>query len=329
VEPSDAVALGPALAAANAVADRITFTQGLSSGMRLSRRADVLVEDLRGVSPLHGGRLGALLDARARLLEPGARLIPRRDRLMVAPAPAPPSLAVEGVANGTHEAHEAIDLTAVRERLRHAFRRVRTDQLQPLSPPAEWATLDYATFTSEHLAGAATCTLTSHGRVDGLAAWFEADLAPGIGFSTGPSPERTVYDMGWFPLATSLDAAAGDTLDVRLRATFDGSEYVWGWDTEWRPHDGRAAPVRQRQSNLLQRALSPERLARRAAAHVPRLGEGAALLRDALALADGSRSLGAIAALVRERAPTQFATNALALRWLTARLTPLEEDDAT
>ena len=73
IEPNDAVSLGRPLAEAHGCAERITFIQDYAERVTLPRRADVLVEDMRGTSSLNGSRLAVLLDAEARLLAPGAR----------------------------------------------------------------------------------------------------------------------------------------------------------------------------------------------------------------------------------------------------------------
>ena len=56
VEPNDVITLGPAVAAANGCADRITFLRTSSERVTLPERADVLVEDMRGVLPVMGMR---------------------------------------------------------------------------------------------------------------------------------------------------------------------------------------------------------------------------------------------------------------------------------
>ena len=61
------------IAAANGFADRIDFFQELSTEVELPERADVIVSDLRGVLPAYQHHIGAIADARERLLAPGGR----------------------------------------------------------------------------------------------------------------------------------------------------------------------------------------------------------------------------------------------------------------
>lgn len=318
VEPHDAVGLGPEMARRNGVGDRITFIQALSSQVELPARAQVLVEDLRGTSPLLQGRIAALVDARERLLEPDARVIPLRDRLMAAPTDLPDPSEDEPA-----ERH-GIDISAASERSRLGVRRVAATGVATLAAPACWSELDYARITSPDADGTVRFTFDRPARVAGIATWFDAELAPGIGFSSGPSDERSVYDCGWLPLERSIEVAPGEALEVRVRTKHDGADYVWAWDTTHIGPGGEARSPRQRQSNLASLLLSTARRARRSAAHAPAPPRDAGTIARLIALADGHRSLGEISTSLVTSAPGRFPDEQAALRWagdLLARLT--------
>lgn len=61
---------------ANGVADRVTLLRGRSTQVTLPERADVLVTELIGNDPLDELLLEVVSDAKARLLKPGAQLVP-------------------------------------------------------------------------------------------------------------------------------------------------------------------------------------------------------------------------------------------------------------
>ena len=84
IEPNEAIYLAQELAEANGYSDRIEFFQDLSTRVTLPERADVIVSDLRGVLPLFGEHIPAIVDARERHLAPGGSLIPKQDTLWVA-----------------------------------------------------------------------------------------------------------------------------------------------------------------------------------------------------------------------------------------------------
>jgi protein arginine N-methyltransferase 1 len=259
--------------------------------------------------------VAALVDARERLLAPGARVIPQRDRLMAAPTGPPTGRPLDG-APGEPDSLHGIDIAPVSERVRLGVHRVPATALAPLAPPASWCELDYRTITSPDAEGSMHFTFAHDARVTGIASWFDAELVPGVGFSSGPSNERSVYDCGWLPLERPLDVRKGDVLDVRLRAKHDGADYVWAWDTTLRPNDRAAPEVRLRQSNLLSLLLSASRRAHRAASFAPAPLRDARAMADSITLADGRRTLGEIGRELMVREPGRFRDESAAVRWI-------------
>ena len=112
IEVNDAIGLGPALARANGVADRVTFFHGDSRQVELPERANLLVEAVRGTLPLHAERIRLLCDARERLLTADARLVACRDHIWAAPTRHASSLqrSVETTGADTY----GVDLRALR-----------------------------------------------------------------------------------------------------------------------------------------------------------------------------------------------------------------------
>ena len=81
IEPDDAIHVARENAAANGLADRIEWIQDLSTNVRLPEKADVIVSDLRGVLPLFGKHIPAIVHARQNFLAESGRLIPEQDVL--------------------------------------------------------------------------------------------------------------------------------------------------------------------------------------------------------------------------------------------------------
>lgn len=326
IEVNPAVALGPAIAAANGCADRITFIHGYSTRVNLPERGDVLLEDLRGLLPLLWGRIPSLVDARARLLKPGARLITVRDALFAAPCQCPdrvtPSLALGG--DRTH----GVDRSPVIDRLRNDLHRARVEPGDLLASPAGWASIDYATVVDPDLEGRCAWTLSTDGHFDGFALWFNSELFGGNRISNQPGAVPTVYGQGFFPLSRSLAASAGDRVTLDFRARRMGEGYVYAWDTTHTPSAGGPATV-YRQSTLGSALpLSLDALLRRRAIHVPVAGASLALTREILALADGVRTIEDIGALIAATHAQRFSSVADAVNYCTALLAGLEDEDA-
>jgi len=76
IEATDIADVAERVFAANGVADRVTLIRGWSKQIELPERADVLVAELIGNDPFEEELLETTIDARERLLAPGARLVP-------------------------------------------------------------------------------------------------------------------------------------------------------------------------------------------------------------------------------------------------------------
>ena len=76
VEASDIAEVAERVFEVNGVQDRVTLLPGWSRQIELPEQADLLVAEVIGNEPLEEEILETTLDARRRLLKPGARLIP-------------------------------------------------------------------------------------------------------------------------------------------------------------------------------------------------------------------------------------------------------------
>lgn len=301
IEPADAIDTAAELARVNGVADRIEFIKELSLNVTLPEKVDVVVADLRGVLPPFRRTLATTADARARFLAPGGHLIPRRDTLFMAPIHAPEPWA----ANAGPETVLGFDYAAAR---RHSFSRwtrgiFRPEQL--LSAPRAWATIDYLVRTppDTDVCGTVECAVTRPGTAHGLAVWFEADLAEGVGFSTGPD-HATVYQTALFPWPEPVELAAGDGVRGTVEARMAGDDYLWSWSAVVE-RAGRA-PLSFRQTDFSAHVVPMRELRRRADTFVPRLDDDGEVDAFALGMMDGRASVGEIAWAVMERFPGRF-----------------------
>jgi protein arginine N-methyltransferase 1 len=305
VEPSDAVQAGREIARANGFGDRIVFLQELSTRVSLPERADVLVHDIRGVLPFHQRIVPSLVDARERLLTPDAAMVPRGDVVRAAPVEAPETYGrmVEGWES---ETCHGFDASPARRAVVNAWTRGSFAAEDLLAPAAEWARIDYRTVREPDARGRLEWTAARAGTAHGFAAWFDADLGDGIGYSTAPGGPALVYGTAFFPWERPVGVQAGDRIAVDLEARLAGDEYLWIWRS--RVERGGEVLADFRQSTFHAATLSPDRLRRRADSFVPRLGEEGRI--DALVLSrmDGSASLAEIARELRERFPARFAT---------------------
>jgi protein arginine N-methyltransferase 1 len=307
IEPDNALQVARNLAAANGYADRVEFIQELSTRVDLPERADVIISDLRGVLPLFGHHLPAVVDARQRLLAPGGVLIPQRDTLWAAVVQAPDRYG-RCLPPAGDDAY-GLDLGAVRPLLTNTWSKARVLTEQLLVEPQPWATLDYTTLEEPGVRGEVTWDVPRAGTGHGLAVWFDTVLATEVGFSSGPAAPEIIYTGTFFPWLEPVDLGAGDRVSVAFHANLVGQDYQWSWDTTildcGRPGQIKA---RFRQATLHGAPLELGRLRKRAAVHVPALGEDGRIDRLILGLMDGNTSLDAIAQEVRAHFPHRFAT---------------------
>jgi len=304
VEPSDVVQLGRECAAASGLADRIEFVHGVSQDLALPEPADVLVSDLRGVLPLHGGHVAAIADARRRLLRPGGAQISRRDDLYVAVVAAPATYD-EVVGPWADDAARGLVFGPVRERIVNRWRAATLAADEVVTPPARLASLDYAAIDDPGLEARARWTVDRDVVAHGLALWFDAELAEGVVLSNAPGRPRLVYGQAFFPWPRPTALSAGDTVDVDLGAAPVAGRYEWRWRTRIQPAEG-APSIDYAQSTLLGAVLAPETLRRRADGARPQLDDVGGATAEALRRFDGATPLGAIAAELAARFPALF-----------------------
>ena len=304
VEPESAVNAAYALAAENGVAERIEVIRATSTSIELPERADVIVSDLRGVTPFHGHHLEAAADMRRRLLAPGGVCIPRRDVVYSALVEDDTMYArTVGAWSGVPHpvAHES--LTALSS---NGWYRARTSEQQLLSEPTRFVTLDYDCPTPPLHARWETHA-TRDGTAHGLLLWFDTALVPGIELSNAPSAPPALYGQAFFPFRPAFTLRRGDRLRIALRTVLAGDDYAWSWMAD--DDAGHAA----RHTTLRSLPLDPAALAVRSDDFVPRRSEEGEIIRALLDAADGATTFGELARVLSVRFPDRFETEQSAL----------------
>jgi SAM-dependent methyltransferase len=303
VEPNPLVRIAGRLAAENGYAERIVVVHGRSQQLELAEKADVVVADLRGGLPNHAGHVEALADARERLLKPEGVLIPMRDTIVIAPVDAaeahakllspwldnPFGLAMTGAADAIAN--------------QGALRLSKPGRL--LGPGRPVAVLDYRKVTTPSLDAAVDLEVAQAGVVHGLSIWFEAELVPGVVFSTAPDLEETVYGRLFLPLRLPLEVDVGDRLRVTVKAALDDDLRLWIWRGRLEGADG-ARKARFTASSAFHNPESPVVVDALGAGAAPRLTEDGRIVREVLDRFDGARSVAEVAASIVAEHPGRF-----------------------
>jgi enediyne biosynthesis protein CalE3 len=240
VESAASAELARLVAAGNGLEERIVCLHERSQDVELPERADVLLTDTTETFGLNGRLLSAVLDARARLLKPDARLLPAAIELRVAPVEAP--RAYRYLVDVWARDVRGFDLSAIRPFAANNMQPSALDADDLLAEPSALGGLDLASLSEPTFAGRTRLTATRGGTAHGLGGFFAARLADGIELTNDPREATVSYAQALLPLAEPLALAAGDELAVEV-STHDGRE--WSWQVERTPARGGAAERRQ------------------------------------------------------------------------------------
>jgi protein arginine N-methyltransferase 1 len=175
-----------------------------------------------------------------------------------------------------------------------------------MAPGQVWAVLDYRTVSTADVTGTLEWTATRAGTAHGVALWFNAELAEGIGFTTGPDGPETIYGSAFVPWPSAVPLVEGDGVRMELQARLMGADYVWAWNTQVRRRDGSVEEFRQ--STFLSQPFSPDALRRQAHDFRPVLNEQGRIDAAVLGMMDGGATLQEIARELQRRFPERFAT---------------------
>lgn len=304
IDTNPAVWLARDLAAENGFAGRLEVHHGSSFDVTLPEKADVVVADLRGSSPLYERNLAAVADARSRLLVPGGALIPARDRLFVALVDAAAhrrdlELGWSGIEQHGFVAAAARTAT-VNGIYSDADAPVRVSDV--LSEPRVWHEVEYGAPSERTVSATVDLPIVRAGRAHALAMWFEAILADGIRYTNAPGVQL-VYKRTLLPFPEPAEVAEGEVLHVTIRADVVGDQ--WAWDTQL------SRGPRVRQATFFGLPTSQEALLKESLSATPARAPTGDRAARILGLMDGTRSVREIADAVSETEPAARADDVL------------------
>lgn len=222
IEPAPIIGIARRLAQDNEGGDRVVFIEADARQAELPEPADVLISECMGNFFITDDLAPVLRDAR-RLLRPGARVLPQRIRLLVAPAFYP---LLDDVTFWDTPVH-GLDLRGARW---HALRVTYVRHLDPrmtVAPAAELTAFDTLD-APDVVRGSLSFTLERPVTLHALAGWFDAELSPSVTLSTGPGT-----DTHWAQLLFPIDPVsvpAGGRVDLELDLVLhDDYRCRWRW----------------------------------------------------------------------------------------------------
>jgi hypothetical protein len=237
IEASGIADAAQALFEANGLADRITLLKGWSSRITLPEPADVLVTEAIGNEPLEEEVLEFVMDARKRLLKPGARIIPGRLRLFGLPVTIPEEVLVERTfAAKTIDNWQAWygmvfqPLHGMLKDLPQAFffKPQHAGSWSAIGDPVLLTEIDFSTVQQTMIERTATGVAKVAGELNGVLIYFELDVGPDTVLSTHPEradPANHWRSKVWIA-SPAMNLQPGDrfalTYAYRVSGTPDG-----------------------------------------------------------------------------------------------------------
>ena len=305
VEPNELVELARQFAAENGCDGRIEFISKLSTEIELEKKADVIVCDLRGALPLFESSIVSMMDARKRLAAPGCQLIPQTDEIFFVPCEAV-EFYDRMISKPLDDAY-GVNIKSGRRLVTNVLLHANDKNVDPLSQPVKFATLDYRTVEETNYAAEMSFTVERDGVANGLRGWFEADLGHGIKFDNSLANLETIYGAPFFPFHEPVQVTAGDRIDVNIRADYVKGDYNWCWDTKVTDSEGQPKAEFQ-QSFLLGAFQSPKKMLKASEFYVPKPNTDARVDAFILQRINGENLSGDIAEELQNSFTDRFAT---------------------
>ncbi|MDH3493387.1 MAG: class I SAM-dependent methyltransferase [Acidobacteriota bacterium] len=303
VETNPLIGLSKTLASANLVDEKIEFIKESSTSIELSEKADILVSDLHGTLPFYGKSPASIIDARERLLKPDAHMIPEREKVFFALANFEEFYREkigDNLGNfGGFDFSSAHHL--ITDRLLNAYK----EDLELYSAPRLFAELDYRTLTDTEFEADLSFEVERDGIINGLRAWFEADLDDEYALSNSPDFPDMVYGAPVLPFPKPVSVSKGDRVDCKISVFEKNEGYSMNWDTSIFDQTGKNSQ-RFHQSMLRAVFVPPDEILKQSEYFMPRPTIENEIDLFVLKRFDSETPIGDIADYLLEAYPASF-----------------------
>ena len=211
-----------------------------STDMQDPPRVDVVVSETLGNYALEENIVATMADARRRFLAKGGVIIPRAIDQFVAPGV---SARINEELTAWDRVGWGLDLSAAKlMSLNNIYVRTFEERelLDGTRAAVVWDRVDLTRDGRSNRKGEAQWTLRRPATIYGFAAWWTAELVPGVALSTAPDAPRTHWEQLYLPLLQPMVAGAGDriALSLRSRSSEAAGTHV-AWTAEHRAAGGR------------------------------------------------------------------------------------------
>lgn len=246
VERTTTANLARQIVAANGFAERIEVIRSEMQQASLPEKVDVIVSEWLGTLGVDENLLAPLLVARDRWLKPGGIMLPPSVTAFIVPLW---SAELDFFRNRAYD----LDLNLLADwsvnELTWPDRPISKNDFLS-DPQAMWTTdvYDYSVERAQlPFRARLTFTATRAGKVNALAAWFQADFGNGLVLSTSPEEPPTHWKQYLIPLRRAAEVEAGTPLAVEytcIPALPGSCHHAWSIRVgagAWEHHDTRGS----------------------------------------------------------------------------------------
>ena len=224
IEVSEVIELARRLVKHNDLEDHIRLHHSLSYQVRLSKPAELLVTETLGNFGLEEGIMGSVLDARMRLLDIRAALIPELVRVFSAPVELPSEYRKVEVWNGSLE---ELDFSAVGKEAADLLWYAQLAPENLLAPPQPLGEVNLRMHSGPSFEGKTTFTIQRDGMLHGLGGTFEAVLADDITVTNAVGSGSESWRQAFLPLAEPWKVEKGQQIEAEVKTWENGEHWSW------------------------------------------------------------------------------------------------------
>ena len=244
VEQGPVIEIAKQVCRDNGFENRVTFMQDWSTKIELPERANVLVSETIGNAGFEEGILGWVGDAKKRLLTADARIIPHSLTMMVAPVEN--RIEYEFVDDWLRDFY-SFDYSAIRSMATKSLLQTDLSSKSFIGKATPLITVDMESVDLNDIEASdiwrtATSEVVRDGIVQGIGAWFTAELIPGLTLSNAPPNRTPSWSQILRPLEQSLEVSTGDRLLLAIKMKANASEWTWQISIDKRKKSGRPSP---------------------------------------------------------------------------------------
>jgi protein arginine N-methyltransferase 1 len=307
IEPNQAINVGIQTAYSNGYNDKIEFIKKSSKDVKLKKKVDIIISDLRGVLPLFEKNIKTIIDARRRFLKPNGILIPQTDHIFA------------GIINSPGVYGNLVDKwdKNIYNINFHEGKRIclndyylhKDKKINLLSERQIWQIIDYRKVRKSNFSNKIQLKTVNNGTAHGILVWFDSILVSGVKLLNNPDVKGSkLYGRAFFPFLKPVKCNIGDKFVIELSANLVNGDYIWNWNTKYFKKYSKKPAESFSQSTIYSTPISPEILFKRFENYKTELNKLGAIDLAILNMISNKKNINFIAKYLLKNHPDKFKT---------------------